>query len=184
MDDLIPLFIFIIIAIVNGVKFLSGRNAKQNKPAVPSPRRPAGLDSLFEELSEKMSPQPTRLAEWPEHVPKPDYVEQMRAGGALKKQVQPAPEPPEFQMPPVTLQNVVAPAMVGRTAKAQACTGNRAMPGLKSQSISLPPMLRSASGKTHFRMNNRKQLRQAILANAVFGPPRAYDTAFENTMIK
>ena len=186
MDDLIPLFIFIIIAIVNGVKFLSGRSAKQNKPAAPSPRRPTGLESLFEELSEKMTPQPTRLAEWPEHVAKPDYVGQMRAAGATQKRVPPAPpapEPPEFAIQPVVLPEAVAPAMMGRTAQARPFSGSRTMLGLKSQPIPLPPMLRSASGKTHFKLNSRKQLRQAILANAVFGPPRAYDTSFENTTI-
>ena len=56
--------------------------------------------------------------------------------------------------------------------------------GLGGMRIKTPPLLRSAAGQTDFNLDDRKQLKQALIASMVFGQPRAYDTSFDNTIAK
>ena len=56
--------------------------------------------------------------------------------------------------------------------------------GLGGMRIKSPTLLRSATGQTDFDLNDRKKLKQSIIASLVLGPPRAYDTSFDNTIAK
>jgi len=56
--------------------------------------------------------------------------------------------------------------------------------GLGHMRIPTPTLLRSAAGQTDFNLSGRKQLKQAIIASIIFGPPRAYETSFDNTIAK
>jgi hypothetical protein len=54
----------------------------------------------------------------------------------------------------------------------------------RSMRIASTPILRSSTaGKTDFPLDSRSDLRRAILANVIFGPPRVYDTSFDNTIM-
>ena len=56
--------------------------------------------------------------------------------------------------------------------------------GLGGMRIATPRLLRSAAGKTDFELKGRQSLKKAIIAGFVFGPPRAYDSSFDNTIAK
>ena len=134
----------------------------------------------------KMAPAPRKVADWPEHVQRPDYLAEMKMQRDRTRSAPPvpaAPEPLAPENPPV----ITPPAMPETAAMAvpfSAMSSNRTMTGLNCKPISMPPLLRSAAGRTEFALGNRKQLKKAILAGAVFGPPRAYEVSFKNTLAK
>ena len=87
MEDLVPLLIFIVIAVVNFLKFQAEKKGK-GKPAPPASkeerpeRQPSSLEEFFEEIAQKFEPRPTPQPEWPDSVERPDYMQEMEIGRA------------------------------------------------------------------------------------------------------
>ena len=59
MEDLVPFLIFIVIVIINLVKFVAEKGGKKKQAPTPSgtappKRQPTTLESFFEELAEKL----------------------------------------------------------------------------------------------------------------------------------
>jgi hypothetical protein len=191
MEDLFPLLIFIVIAAVNAVKFFAEKGGRKAAPSAPEKEKPAGgasaLEEFFEEIAQKFEPKPREVAQWPEGIERPDYVKEMTAF-----QTTPPPQTEELppQMPDVYPQPVrtqmekqkmpVAPAERNPPVKMPAQSS--AFAGMSSVRMPMQPLLRSTAGRTTFELKNKQQLKQALLANMVFGPPRAYEQSFNNTM--
>lgn len=198
MEDLIPFLIFIVIAGVNVLKYRADKNAKkQSTPDAKgkqAERKPSTLEEFFSEIAQKFEPKAQELPEWPETIERPDYVTQMQEYEKAQKTPEPVIEregigvPAPQQTTPLpgipALSRVEAyqPKAVGRAMSNMVPTQGTLFTGLGGQRISSPPLLRSSTGRTHFELASKKQLKRAILANMVFGPPRAYETSFKNTM--
>ena len=196
MDDLVPLLIFLFIALVNLGKFALEKKAKK-KPVPddaqsPAPeRKPSSLEAFFERLAEKLEPQPIEQPDWPEGYERPDYAGEQEAFEASLEE-EPAeaaaPPPERFEPPPVTQPPAVA-QVSGVDHARSLKTALRAMPssvaGIRSMRIRTAPMLKSSGGRSiDFPLQNRTDLRRAVIANLIFSPPRAYDTSFDNTITK
>ncbi len=95
MEDLVPLLIFIVIAVVNLLKFTAEKGGKKKRTLPPSgaaprergvapnggsrppKRQPTTLEAFFEEIAEKLEPKPTELPDWPKSRERPDYMKEM-----------------------------------------------------------------------------------------------------------
>ena len=205
MEDLVPLLIFIIIAVVNLLKFQAEKKGKGKKPpARPEetspPRQPSSLEEFFEEIARKFEPKPAPQPEWPDSAERPDYIQEMedfeRTRAEAFEEEEPAiviPTPTQRKPAPVMPQEMPREMPRAEAPKIQAATKlatfklpaqGAVFAGLSGTRITTPPFLRSAAGQTDFDLKSRKQLKQAIIANFVFGTPRAYDTSFDNTIAK
>ncbi|WP_372846350.1 hypothetical protein, partial [Pontiella sp.] len=59
------------------------------------------------------------------------------------------------------------------------------MASLKGLRLASTPILRSSSaGRIDFPLDNKADLKKAIIANIILSAPRAYATDFENTIVK
>jgi hypothetical protein len=189
MEDLIPLLIFIVIAAVNLIKFIAEKSAKsappKSRPDQPKPARsPSSIEEFFEEIAQRLGPAPRKMPDWPEEVERPDYVGEMEAfkAGEPVRKPEPAPFVPALsELPPVKAIREVPG--VPKTFTLKMAPQNKALSGMSGLRIASPPLLRSAGGKTRFDLKTRAQLKQALIASMIFGPPRAYDTSFDNTKI-
>jgi hypothetical protein len=201
MEDLVPLLIFIIIAVVNLLKFQAEKKGKGKKPPVrpeetSPPRQPSSLEEFFEEIARKFEPKPTPQPEWPDSVERPDYIQEMedfeRTQAAAFEEEEPAiviPSPIQKKTTPVIPRELPRAdrSSIQKKTKLTAFklpAQGAVFAGLSGTRITTPPLLSSAAGKTEFDLKSRKKLRQAIIASFVFGPPRAYDTSFDNTIAK
>jgi hypothetical protein len=197
MEDLVPLIIFIVIAVINVLKYQSEKKGKgKQSPARPQEGRPqqqpTSLEEFFEEIARKFEPRPTPQPDWPEHIERPDYIQEMeefeRAQAEAFEEDKIAPRPP----PPAPVSEVISGSDSSSAPQSSGRPGNilklpvqaSVFSSMSSMRISTPPLLRSAAGQTRFDLKSRKQLKQAILASLVLGPPRAYDTSFDNTIAK
>ena len=196
MDDgIIGLLFIIFILGFNTVKFVLERLAKGRQPPAdprqkPDRNAPSTLEDFFEEIERKFNPQPRELAEWPETIKRPDYVREMeeyetaqrepapvfRDGGVVRT----APAMPE--MPKRAA--VEPPRSLGKVSTFKIPAQGAVFAGLGHMRISMPPMLRSATGRTDFDLNTKARLKQALIASLVFDQPRAYDVTFKNTLAK
>jgi hypothetical protein len=202
MEDLVPFLIFIVIALVNLVKFVLEKGAKgKQPPAVPGeapPKKtPGTIEAFFESLAEKLEPQPTELPDWPEGYERPDYMGEMEAfeTGAPQTFAEPIeqtiPTPPPQPAPDKTSTKpaiIVQNIQSGAQAASQKM-GMKSIPSsiasLKGLRIATTPILRSSSaGRIDFPLDNKADLRKAIIANIILSAPRAYATGFENTIVK
>lgn len=195
MEDLVPFLIFIVIALINLAKFLLEKGARGKAPpavpkSAPLPRKPGSLETFFESLAEKLEPQPTELPDWPEGYERPDYMKEMEAFEASVQtdEEEPLPEviPLPVQHPAPTLPKNIAGVKSQRSALKSAL---KAMPslvtGANSMRMKTAPILRSGSvGRIDFPLSNKADLRKAIIANVIFSPPRAYETPFDNGIVK
>jgi len=73
MEDLVPLLIFIVIAVINVLKYQAEKKGKgKQPPARPAEgrpqRQPTTLEEFFEEIAQKFEPRPTPLPDWPESI--------------------------------------------------------------------------------------------------------------------
>jgi len=202
MEDLVPFLIFIVIALVNLVKYILEKGAGTRRaPAAPSrgPQRkgPASLEEFFETLAEKMGPKPTGLPDWPEGYERPDYMKELeeyeRAQARQHFEEDQAGDiaPAAENKPVPAVQAAPLAALSGiklQTARASLKAAVKTVPtmgkGLSGMQIATAPMLRSSAGRIDYALNNKADLRNAIIANVIFSPPRAYDTEFENSIIK
>ena len=200
MEDLVPLLIFIVIAVINLLKFQAEKKGKGKPPPASDKegpqRQPTALEEFFEEIAKKFEPKPAPQPEWPENVERPDYMKEMEEFKQTQANVFEEVEPVRvISVPP---KKPTAPVMPREMAKAAIVDiqTNRSMQtfklpiqgdvfaGLGGMRIATPRLLRSAAGKTDFELKGRQALKQAIIAGFVFGPPRAYDSSFDNTIAK
>ena len=118
MDDLIPIIIFAVIGIAKLVSSLNEKNKPKKRPASSATEKePSGLDAIFDELAQKMAPAPRKVADWPEHVQRPDYLAEMKMQRDRTRSAPPvpaAPEPLAPENPPV----ITPPAMPETAAMA------------------------------------------------------------------
>ena len=155
MEDLAPLIFFLVIVVVNVLKFIIEKGGKAKKNPVQSgetpPKRTSAFESFFTDLAEQMAPKPTELADWPEGVERPDYTQTM-------DEFQPElAEEPEARIPAE-----IIPFQVPRSQAAKI----------------------QHSGGARLQLDGGKNLRQAMLAHIVFSPPRALDLSFSDTCAK
>ncbi len=196
MEDLIPLLIFIVIAIINFLKYAAEKGGKkapkrpEEKPARPK-TEPNTLEEFFDDIARKFGPQPHELAEWPEGVARPDYVHEMEefetaktpspAAVRTEEPVQETASLP-FVKPVPGARAVARHRGMGRSPTFKLKAQETTIAGMSGSHIPVPPMLRSATGRTRFELRKRKQLKRALIASMVFGQPRAYDQSFHNTI--
>jgi hypothetical protein len=193
MEDLFPLLIFIVIAAVNAVKFFAEKGGRKAAPSAPEKEKPAGgasaLEEFFEEIAQKFEPKPREVAQWPEGIERPDYVKEMTAfkttpAPKTQPEQQPEPIPAVYPQPlrsQMKKQEITVPP-TGKNASVKMPAQSTAFAGMSNVRMPMQPLLRSTAGRTTFELKNKQQLKQALLANMVFGPPRAYEQSFNNTM--
>lgn len=198
MEDLIPLLIFIVIAVINLLKFVAEKSGKK-KPAPPpetqAPRRAAAsIEAFFEDLANKLGPQPTEVPAWPENSEKPDYMKEMEEFEAsgdepyeAKETAEIIPIPQKKVMPSGFSEAAEIPdsMLTGHTTSLKAAM--KSMPAMicntSGMRITSSPFLRTnAAQRIEFSLKEKGALRKAILANLIFSPPRAYDRTFDNTI--
>lgn len=200
MDDLIPFLVFIVIALINLVKFLLEKKSKDKKPPLEGEstdeKKPSAFENFFEDLATKLDPneKPETMPDWPKGYEKPDYAAEQSAyeefrGLEEEDEVdyEPAPVAEIIPMPEPVMalkRTDVALEAVDTTALKSAMN---AIPALKSNfgpSVQSAPILRSGhAGAIHFSLKDKANLRKAILAKVVLDPPRAYDESFKNTAL-
>lgn len=196
MEDLIGLIVIIVFAVIN----LLAQAGKKKRPAPPGtapdpdrgqPRQaPASIEEFFEFLNEKLAPKPTPLPDWPESRPRPDYAREALefelarsmefddAEGATEEPM--AVVPPEPPKPSWGLSGKPQ-----QTVADLPKSNGKAFAGSHGLRMPSSPLLRSKSaGTLSFNLTKRANLKQAIIANMVFSPPRAYDPHFETTTMK
>jgi len=200
MEDLVPLLIFIVIAIINVLKYQAEKKGKGKQPPAgpkksPPQRQATTLEEFFEEIARKFEPQSTPLPDWPEDIERPDYMKEMEeyehAQAETFEEEEPKiemPPPPKIKPVPVMAKAIAKVDIPNVRAKKMAAfklpSQSAAFAGLGNMRIPTPTLLRSAAGQTDFDLSGRKQLKQAIIASIIFGPPRAYETSFDNTIAK
>lgn len=196
MEELFPILIFIIVVAVNALKFFAGKSGRKppaKKPGQQPKQGPSTLEEFFDEIAQKLEPQPREPPEWPKDIVRPDYMKEMeeyeteQASSAPPFQAEElVAEIPVAEAEPAQPARVMAepaqPRAIGKVATFKMPAQGAAFTGLTNMHISMPPLLRSASGKTDFELKNKEKLKQALIASMVFGSPRAYDTSFNNTM--
>jgi hypothetical protein len=198
MEELVPLIFFLIIVAVNALKFFIEKGGKSKQaPGTSKPRQPASeppkripssINTFFENIAEQMAPQPSVVPDSPEARERPDYIREMtefeveqddeleeeRAAEIIPM---PAPEP---IMP--NMREIETPAKVQIPAQ-PAYAGLSGSHGLRIAGMT--SFIQSgARGRNDFRINGKKNLKQAMLAHVIFSPPRAYDLSFDNTLFK
>jgi hypothetical protein len=187
VEDLVPFLIFIVIALINLVKFIMEKGAKGRPPAgkggAPPERKRSGLEDLFEELARKLEPPATPIpADWPDEIEDPDFMEAFEEfeDPVVKAPVKERPSP--IAVEPLPAMRMKAPEPMEHAARKPMPTQSFNMQGLRISSSFMP---RSSGGSDMgFSLGNRKKLRQAIIANVVLNRPRAYDAHFENTVVR
>jgi hypothetical protein len=205
MEDIVPLIFFLIIVIVNGLKYLMEKGLRKRsgerpeEPAAPR-QEPRSIEDFFEQLTEQVAPKPAPVPDWPKGYERPDYVQEMEdfERAQAEEWAIAEEEKPEDLVPvPAVEDEIEVPRMkeVGVSRQAQA-TNILAQSPLKTTSSlvfsSREVRIRGTSpfgrvglpGRTTFSIKGRKNLKQAIIANAVLGPPRAFDRSFDNTVAK
>lgn len=200
MEDLVPLLIFIVIVVVNLLKFAAEKGVKKKQTPPPSgeapPRRASSLEAFFEDLAEKLEPQPTELPDWPESRKRPDYLQEMEEfqhaqAEAYEEETSagiiPMPPPEPALVARKTDKTIPEIQSLDQTASLKSAM--KSMPAMIINSrglrIASTPILRSSSaGRIHFPLTEKATLRKAVIANLIFSPPRAYGAEFENTICK
>ena len=190
MEDLVPFLIFIVIAVVNILKFVAEKGGKKAKPTAaggsPTERRPNTIESFFEELAGKLEPKPTELPDWPEDRERPDYVHQMDGVPHHSfEEPEAAPVPVSVLQPLENAESaeIQASEPIG-AFKPQAQNAASVFSGPALRLPILPAQRSSSAGKITFNIKERGKLKQAIIANIIFSQPRAYDCSFDTTLAK
>lgn len=189
MDDLFPFLIFIVIALINLVKFVLDKNAKgKAAPSGEKPKKtaPSTLEDFFEKLASKLEPQPTPVPDWPEGYEQPDYLGEQEAYETMQEKASVQSEPVAEIIPLPVMEKVSAPSSKIHAVSVKAAMS--AMPSLSSgfRSLQMPAshMKSGNSGTTNYSLRNKAELRRAMIANVIFSTPRACDPSFENTTFK
>ncbi|QBG48903.1 hypothetical protein EGM51_16395 [Verrucomicrobia bacterium S94] len=193
MDDLIPFFVFIIIALINLAKFMIERGAKEQPPPaegenLPKHRPSSPLEDFFGELAKKLDPveSPADLPDPPDDYAKTDFTAEQTTYEAAQK-AEPEDKSLTTESIPVAEPAETHPSTevkLVHTSPLQSAM--KAMPVMKSSFTAgnipaMPVMRSSTAGSIHFSLSKPAELRKAILAKVVLDPPRAFDTSFEHT---
>jgi hypothetical protein len=189
MEDLIPFLIFIVIAVINLVKFVLEKSAKgAGTPADKTQERkaPSSLEDFFEKLAGKLEPAPAPLPDWPKGFERPDYLsEQEKFEAAEMEDREPKPMAEIIPMPAMAPLRKVEPIELHASSMK---TAMAAIPPLASgfSSLRMPSsqMKSGTAGTIHYSLRKKAELRKAIIANIVFSTPRACDPSFDNTVSK
>ncbi|MBT8046665.1 MAG: hypothetical protein KJN67_05840, partial [Pontiella sp.] len=158
---------------------------------------PSTIEEFFENLTEKLEPKPTELPEWPEGYERPDYMKEMEAFTTAREEtyeeeetaeIIPMPPPAPRPTPMALDAEPVPPAIAEVEPLAFLKSGLKSMPAMifSSQSMRMPSasITNPALGRIDFPLENKRDLKQAIIANIILRPPRAYDTTIENLYAK
>jgi len=197
MEDLVPLLIFIVIAVINILKYQTEKKGK-GKPAPARPKQgrpqhpPSPLEEFFEEITRKFEPKPppqpdgSELYEQPDSLPAAEAFKPVPTGINEQERIasMPPPSAPISEVIATSGASPAPPAAGRRSSTLRLPVDASVFSSMGNMRMSTPPLLRSATGTTDFAIGNRRQLKQAILAGLVFGQPRAYDTSFDNTVAK
>jgi hypothetical protein len=181
MDDLIPFLIFVAVALINLIKTAIERGGAKSAPrpaprkATPPPQQtPTILEDFFEDIAEQFG----RAEEKEE-----DFSE-------AQEPVQVAQEVPPYEPTPTPIVPLpfkkASAADLAIMHKKAIGTAMKSMPNtlLSLDAMKLPsiPLLSSTQkGVLDFPLQNRKTFKNAIIANIIFSPPRAYDPEYKNT---
>ncbi len=183
MDDLIPFLIFVAVALINLIKTAIERSGAKSAPlptprkATPSPQEsPTTLEEFFETISDQFGIEEEAEEE-------DDFFEPQEP--TIFKETAPSIEP--TPAPIISLPSEKAsPTEQANMHKKAIGTAMKSMPNtlLSFDAMKLPaiPLLYGAQKKTlNFPLRNRNVFKNAIIANIVFSPPRAYDSEYKNT---
>ncbi len=195
MEDLITFLIIIAAVAFNALRLRNEKGRQQGqRPPEPSgdeppARQPSPLEEFFNEIARKFEPPPHAMPDWPEEIERPDNLQELEeyeAAGVPPVPQKPAPAFAESKLPEIEVLpikgEVMKPKTVAKSSAGRIKSNTMSSAGLSGSLIPTPVLLRSAAGQTHFRIKNRRQLRQSLIASMVFGPPRAYEQSFHNTL--
>jgi len=159
MEDLVPLIFFLVIIVVNVLKFFIEKGGKSKKKTAPNriqpeqpERKPSTLERFFADLAEQMEPRPQTLPDLPEEFERPDYAQEMTEFDQAQEEA-PKEEPVAEIIP------FVAP-----------------------EPVEVPPVRSANNSPARFRIKGENNLKQAMIAHIIFSPPRAFDLSFTNTL--
>jgi hypothetical protein len=188
MDDLIPFLIFIVIALINLVKFVLEKNAKK-APLVPGEEKPKSqpsvIEQFFGDLAQKLEPQPTPVPDWPVGYERPDYSgEQEEYEAAQEEEYKPEPVAEIIPLPVVETVSATPARVHSVSLKAAMSAMPPITSGLGSLQLPSTQMKSGTGGSINYSLRNKAELRRAIIANIVFSTPRSCDPSFENTNAK
>ncbi|MEI6892802.1 MAG: hypothetical protein V5783_11585 [Pontiella sp.] len=188
MDDVLPFLVFIVIALINLVKFMLEKNAKktakapdENQSTPPLASSPSTMQEFFEGIAEKFEPPP---------IPVPDWAEKEERSAAIPEQIiyAPPPEPVAEIIPMPVAENraISSPPQVEIASfKSTMSTIPSVSSGLRNIRFpSLSGMNNGSGGRINYSLKSKAALRKAILAQIVFSAPRAFDESFKNTIVK
>ena len=163
MEDLVPLLIFIVIAVVNLLKFAAKKGGKKKRTPPPTgaaprergvapnggsrppKRQPTTLETFFEEIAEKLEPKPTELPNWPKSRERPDYMKEMVEFETTQAEAYEEEETAEIipMSPPEPEQISVARKAVADVPEVQSMGQTVS---LKSAMKSMPAMITNSRG--------------------------------------
>ena len=175
MDDLLPFIVFVVVALINLFKTAVERSGRTSTPAeqevpTPPPINPTPFDDIFEELAQQFKP--LEETEEEEELPSVDLPD-IQVAPAMPLSVEPPePESVSVEMPDIGSQTL--------------STAFKAMPNthLSFDAMRLPalPLMSTAEkNKLRYELQNRADLRKAIIAQTIFSAPRAFDTTYQNS---
>ena len=183
MDDLIPFLIFVAVALINLIKTAIERSGAKSAPlptprkATPSPQEsPTTLEEFFETISDQFGMAEETEREEDFFEPKDPNIFEEKAPS-----VEPVPDTI------ISLPSEKAPAAdIALLHKKPIGYAMKSIPNtlISLDAMKLPsvPLLSGAQKKTlNFPLRNRNVFKNAIIANIVFSPPRAYDSEYKNT---
>lgn len=182
MDDLIPFLIFVGVALINLIKTAIERSGAKSAPR-PAPRKatpstqesPTTLEEFFETISDQFG-----IEE--EEAEEEDFFETQEPS-ILKETTVVEPSP----APIVSLSSEkTSPTEHAILHKKAIGTAMKSMPNtlLSFDAMKLPaiPLLSAKHQDTlDFPLQDRKTFKNAMIANIIFSPPRAYDSEYKNT---
>jgi len=193
MEDLIGFIIVIVVAAVNllasaAKKRQEKRQASGEGEGIPK-KEPSSIEQFFENLAEKLEPKPVEMPDWPDEVEQPDYVlekeEFETAQAAAVEEEETAEIIPMPPPPPMAEAPRVPPVEQTAALKRAVKSIPSSVSGLGNIRMATAPILRSSGVRgIDYDLKDKDALRKAIRANIIFSPPRAYDTSFENTIVK
>ena len=196
MDDLIMFLVFILIAVINLVKTFVEKKARNETPPGPEAEEesvkkvPQPIQDFFDTMAEAFEMKPRPAPEWPEGYERPDYMQEMgeyeaSAEGDPSETLKMEEPVREFAAAPAIAPLEATPIRVVQQNRAVTQAIPNAFAGMQGMRLPAFTILRSGTGGTlDYSLRKKADLKRAIIANVVFSRPRAYDTKFENTVVK
>lgn len=177
MDDLLPFIVFVVVALINLFKTAVERSGRTSTPAeqevpTPPPINPTPFDDIFEELAQQFKPLEETEEIDEEELPSVELPDIQVAPVMPLSAEHPEPESVSVEMPDIGSQTL--------------STAFKAMPNtlLSFDAMRLPalPLMSTAEkNRLRYELQNRADLRKAIIAQTIFSAPRAFDTTYQNS---